>query len=434
MTKAWGFRAEYAMKNRATIIILIIIILLLGGSIFVLSYLNKRNNELRFQENVINEQHNMENQQENIIQEQNDTTGPQENIISAPDDINYTENSITNQHEHNWVDGFCPECGAKCSHSSHDYNGICELCGKQVWHEYIDGICSCGRELQFVTGLLPEEYYGPCDQQGTTEVYLLNGHLDYATPAEKQIEVYLPYGYNPEKKYDVLFMEGGLGNPFNAFVSKKQMIYYTEDHAISFQMKDIYDHMIKNGDCRPMIIVAIDGYSRTDKDERALDGYEQSANFMKETTIPFIVEHYSTYAESKLPADIQAARNHFGVGGFSNGGYFAFWGGMRTLLDYVANFLPIAGSIRGTETGQYIADHPEFPVNALFCAAGQNDTAAYDQTLWDYQECIGYAGLEEGHNAWFVTQEYAHDWETGVSATYNGMMVLFQNLDSNFVF
>ena len=347
-----------------------------------------------------------------------------DNELASMDSEAGLENSGV--HEHAWENGVCYECGAKCSHSFHDINGICDLCGKQVFHKYIDGFCECGKELEFITGLLPEEYYEPCDERGTTETYLIKGNLDLKTPAEKRIDVYLPYGYNPEQKYDVMFLEGGLGNPFNALTSSRWRIYYSESNPKKFSFRDIYDHMIQNGDCEPMIIVGIDGYSKTKESDRLLDGFEEGAYFLRHDVYPFIIENYSTYAESILEEDIIAARDHFGIGGFSNGGYMTFWGGMKTLLPYMANFMPISGSIRGEAVGNHLAEHPEYPVRAFFCAAGAEDAAAYNQTRWDFFEAIWNSGyLEENVNSWFVTQDFGHDWETGVTAVYNGLQVMF---------
>lgn len=334
------------------------------------------------------------------------------------------EQFANSDHVHTWENGVCTSCGARCQHVHHALDGTCPDCGERAKHRYNGGFCSCGKELVFYDDMLPEEYYQPCEQQGKVESFTINGALDSDTWAIKQIVVYTPCGYDPAKQYDVLFLEGGLGNKCNACVSAVWGY-----NGFTFSMRDIFDNMIMRGDCAPLIVVGIDGYSKKETSERDLDGYEQSAYFLRYYTYPFIINNYGTYAASANEEDVQAARSHFGIGGLSNGGYLAYWGGMRTILDICSNFLPVAGSIRAHQTAEKVNAQAEYyRIDVLYSGAGLSDTAAYDQTLGDYQilrDNITY--LFEGENCFWCEPPYGHDWITMSIVTYNALQVMFVN-------
>lgn len=332
-------------------------------------------------------------------------------------------------HEHQWVDGKCTICKQECTHPDHDPDGICIICGMPTFHRYHFGVCElCGAPLVFQYDLLPEEYYfEECEHQGTLESVKLEGRLSDVSPtiAKKSFEVYLPYGYNPRKKYDVMFLQGGLGSPYNACTS--QGWWLTEDYDKQFCFKTIWDHMIENGDCEPMIIVSVDGYSEKHGATRYRDLYEETAYFVRYQIYPYVIKHYSTYAKSANPEDIQAARAHFGYGGFSNGGYMAYWGCMNMLLDYCGNLMPIAGSWRSEMVLPNIYNYQtEYPIIRFISGAGTQDGYAYDQTIDDYITIVANVDyLTDGLNAWFIESDYGHDWCAGSIIFYNGLRLMF---------
>ena len=338
--------------------------------------------------------------------------------------------ALVKDHEHLWSRGICQICRKVCPHESHDMNGICSMCGRKTYHKYEYGICRCGKPLEFSEELLPEEYYfEECEEPGTLYPVTLSGRMSEKSPtiAEKKFEVYLPYTYDNRRPYDVMFLQGGLGSPANACTSN--MWWLTEDYDEQFCFKTIWDHMMMNGDCEPMIIVSVDGYSAKHGAARYLDYYEETAYFVKNYIYPYVVENFSTYAASSSPEDIIAARDHFGYGGYSNGGYMSYWGGMKTLLDYCANFMPIAGSWRAPMVADDLYYYREmYPIICFVSGAGKEDGYAYWETLEDYSTIVRGSGyLMEGENCWFIESDYAHDWCAGSILFYNGLRLMFPN-------
>ena len=100
-----------------------------------------------------------------------------------------------------------------------------------------EGAASMGGEIAEI----PASYTAPAEHPG--EVV----RFDYKTSAEdKYAYVYLPYGYSDRQQYDILYiMHGGGGSQGSLFGGAGQ----------SNDIKNAIDHLIENGEMKPMIIV-----------------------------------------------------------------------------------------------------------------------------------------------------------------------------------
>lgn len=330
-------------------------------------------------------------------------------------------------HEHQWEHSKCTICGLRCWHSEHNIDGYCLVCGHKTYHKYNYGLCRCGKVLQFREELLPDYYYfDECEEQGTLHPARLEGQLSDVSPtiAGKKFEVYLPYGYDETRPYDVMFLQGGLGSHHNAMTSQT-WFHVVGDRPFCF--KNIWDHMIYEGICEPMIIVSVDGYSAKHGAERYRDLYEETSYFVQNYIYQYVIEHYSTYAKSTDPDDIVAARDHFGYGGFSNGGWMTYWGAMNGMVWYCSNFLPMGGSWRADEVAATLYQYKDvYPVSCFFAGAGINDGYSLDQMLDDYITIVNSSeSLYGGDNTWFITVDYAHDYNAASILLYDGLQVMF---------
>ncbi|HOM02800.1 MAG TPA: endo-1,4-beta-xylanase, partial [Acetivibrio sp.] len=173
----------------------------------------------------------------------------------------------------------------------------------------------------------PDYYLNTCSKAGriVKETYTgING--------TKSLNVYLPYGYDSSKKYNIFYLMHGGGENENTIFSN------------DVKLQNILDHMIMNGELEPLIVVTptFNGGNCT-----AQNFYEE----FKTNVIPFVEGKYSTYAESTTPEGIKASRMHRAFGGFSMGG-LTTWTVMANCLDYVAYFMPLSGDYWSGNTGQ----------------------------------------------------------------------------------
>lgn len=199
---------------------------------------------------------------------------------------------------------FFSGCGRRCTHQSLDADHICAGCGKEMGHIYRANKCvadGCAAVSIYEYEKIPQDYLSACSQQGTVE------KVEYTTRAysaeiyrkdkdgkeenlisHKELYVYLPYGYDADKRYNVLYLLHGSGG--NAQYWFKETNWTT-----------VFDNMIQKGDCEPFIIVTPTFYySDVIKDEKLRDSrYDQNYFYheLREVIIPLVEGRYSTYAE-----------------------------------------------------------------------------------------------------------------------------------------
>jgi enterochelin esterase-like enzyme len=139
----------------------------------------------------------------------------------------------------------------------------------------------------------------------------------------KNMYVYLPYGYDKSKKYNVFYlMHGGGESEETCF----------NDNNINIDV--MLDNMIANGEIEPMIVV-----TPTFNKAPSADGVWEE---MRKSIIPYVESKYSTYADDTSIEGLKASRYHRAYGGFSMGGG-STWANFRNNLDIIAYFMPLSG-------------------------------------------------------------------------------------------
>ena len=163
----------------------------------------------------------------------------------------------------------------------------------------------------------PSEYLRSCAQEGRIINETYNG-----INGSNKLNVYLPYGYDPDKKYNIFYlMHGG---------SENENTIFSEDVKLSH----ILDRMIMNGELEQMIVVT-PTFNKSGADKF----YEE----LRQSVIPFVEGKYSTYAASTSEADLQASRMHRAYGGFSMGA-LSVWCVADHDMDLVGYFMPLSGN------------------------------------------------------------------------------------------
>lgn len=187
-----------------------------------------------------------------------------------------------------------------------------------------------------MTTAVPDLYFRTAGQQGTVEVleYKSKDYTGTMAVTTKPAYVYLPYGYDPAKKYDIIYLIHGWTGTAEQYFGLNSWP----------QMKNLFDNMIQRGDCRPFIAVS----PTWDKDNRSKDWNESVAevavfhNEYLNDLIPAVESHYSTYAETFDEAGIVASRDHRAIGGFSLGS-ITTWYIFEHCFDLQRWFLPMSG-------------------------------------------------------------------------------------------
>lgn len=190
---------------------------------------------------------------------------------------------------------------------------------------------------------VPDSYREPATMQGRLQYEDYNT-FDYngdMRQMEKYLVVYTPYGYDSSKEYDILYVTHGHTGGATTWIGSP-----TDPH----NMKNVLDHLIENGEVRPMIVVSVTYYD-DNKDEETSDYDMEILNsFGKELRndiVPFVESKYSTYAKSTDPEGLKASRDHRIMGGFSMGGVTTCQQICES-MDYFRFYMPVSGSLYWT--------------------------------------------------------------------------------------
>lgn len=199
----------------------------------------------------------------------------------------------------------------------------------------------------------PDYYLNPGSQQGkvVNETYQgING--------TKKLNVYLPYGYDSSKKYNIFYLMHGGGENENTIFSN------------DVKFNNMLDHMIENGDIEPMIVVTPTFNGGNCSAENVWDE-------MKQSIVPFVEGKYSTYAENTTSAGLEASRMHRAFGGFSMGGG-ATWNVLINDIDYFGYFMPLSGHCwGGAQAVANAIEGSKYKDSTYILAATGTDDIAY---------------------------------------------------------
>lgn len=290
-------------------------------------------------------------------------------------------------------------------------------------------------EIQY-TMPVPSDFFQAAEHQGTIELVEYDSK-DYTSSSQpvthKPAYVYVPYGYDPSKQYDIIYLLHG-------WTGVAQEYFLGRNGNSKTPMVHLFDHLIESGLCRPFIAVS----PTWDKDNQAKDWGEstrEAAVFSQEYVndlIPAVESHYSTYCTDFTPEGILASREHRAIGGFSLGA-ITTWYVFEQAFPYSRMYLPMSGDnwsqgmyggqYYPEETAQFLADL----VNAspygnnfyVWYAVGTNDVRR-PQT---HNQALAMAALSDTFNAsnfsYHMKEGGQHDFNAVWEFCYNALPFFF---------
>lgn len=272
---------------------------------------------------------------------------------------------------------------------------------------------------------VPSSYKNKAKNQGKLEKIEYDT-IDYTNNQKitKQAVVYLPYGYDENKQYNIYYLMHGWTGHAGDFFEYSNII-------------NILDNMIENKDIEPLIVVgATFDAENTGQDwGRSVEELEPFTKDFENALMPYVESHYSTYAKSTSKEDLIASRNHRAFGGFSLGGVTT-WYVFKNSLNYVKYFLPMSGDAWyvGTFGGLY---YPKETVDEIekivknsdkdyFIAAylGTRD-ARYDQVNNQMVEMLK-RDIFKNTFVYYQVKDAYHDMNATDIDMYNGLQLFFK--------
>lgn len=291
---------------------------------------------------------------------------------------------------------------------------------------------------------LPDGYKKPNEQAGTVteEHYVTYVYDENGVPGEEMeatLYVYTPYGYDPSKEYNILYLMHGGGDAEGYWFGVGPYAEGGERYNKAQQKytTNVADNMIANGDCGDVIIVTPTFYNNFNAtNDLARFRYE-----MKNDIIPFVEGKYSTYAKGDVSVEnLIATRDHRAYAGLSMGsmtGFQAIWGGCVDYFSYIGNFSgcdPSDSGVVETVVEGLKTVFADYTVKYWYNGTGTKDTAEQDH-LRNYEKMVKLAGdffsegenYAEGNNCIMVDKpDKGHAYNGWIVDFYNVLNVFFK--------
>lgn len=261
--------------------------------------------------------------------------------------------------------------------------------------------------------------------------YTTRDYLSYSAPeTEKTMRVYLPYGYDESRPYDVLFLFHTMGAD-ESFWFDRPLYYDTSTENTRYlYLTDLLDQLIQRRMCKPMIVVSTDDYL-DDSARQAHDSdqtYPQFSPEFRYDILPCVVENLSTWAEGSDLESISAAREHFGVLGASYGAYLGEISVMAPNLDLVSWYCLVSG---GSVTDSYLrsmwSQHGTLglPVSLLYLVVGEYD--ACQPVIDSYYYLDASEAFVRDQNLRLTTVlQTGHEERAWIIGIYNAVQLFFR--------
>lgn len=183
---------------------------------------------------------------------------------------------------------------------------------------------------------VPDKYDAvECPEPGTVETirYETKAYSTDEHAVTKRAYVYLPYGYDENGQYDILYLMHGTGDD-------------EEYWLITYEYNKIMlDNLIYYGDIRPVIVVTpswyVEGVSEDDPDLLTYTFKDE----LKNDLISAVEGKYATYAESVSAEDLIASRDHRAFAGLSRGASTMWHSAYCGALEYFSMFGAFSGCL-----------------------------------------------------------------------------------------
>ena len=278
-------------------------------------------------------------------------------------------------------------------------------------------------------------FFEPCAEAGVLLRDVAYRTKDYIwkneSEKEKLMQVYLPYGYDENTRYDVLFLIHTRQLNERFWLEQAHSYRRPDGSTGTGSTVTLLDNMIARGLCRPLIVVSLNGY--LDEGMAAAhvseQVYPQFALEFAQDILPFVAEHYATWASGTTREALSEARRHVGLFGASFGAYeielsvlapnldlaswFAMTGGGSVTRDYLEGMWSMYGTL-----GQ--------PVDLLYFAEGEFDdrgpveNSYYALGAWD-----GVFTQEENLR-FTLLRGVGHEEPEWITALYNSLQLMFR--------
>lgn len=264
-------------------------------------------------------------------------------------------------------------------------------------------------------------FYREC---GTLEEisYQTKDYFGDGSEITKPAFVYLPYGYDESKQYNVLYLMHGIGG------NEREWGMCDANSKVKAMM----DHLIQNKEIEPFIVVAPNGrssvnYADTNSDYNSFYLFGQE---LRNDLIPYIDAHYSTYADyDEQGYDLTAAREHRAMAGLSMGGMQTTNIGLCESLDLISYFGAFSAApttYPASTIASMLDSFKEYDVNYYYGLCGTEDSIAIQSASNAVNKLTELSDKFTETNLTWQTLPGGHDFNIWYLGFYNFAKLVFR--------
>ena len=269
---------------------------------------------------------------------------------------------------------------------------------------------------------LPVEYKKTMKEGTGTVLKIEYPSRDYTgdgAEVTKKALVYLPAGYSEENQYDLLVLCHGIGGSENEWG-------FLNPNCVG---KNAVDHLIANGEIKPLIIVMPNGRSTANFKDTSFANMQSFYTFGQEIRndlLPWMDAHYATYG-SLTPDDLSAAREHRFMAGLSMGGMQTINIGLCECLDLFCAFGAFSAAPTSYTASRIAAEIKKFdscPIRFFYSVCGLQDTTAYSSASAAAKNLPDYTGQLTEKNWYWQECTGTHSFEIWNLGLFNFLRIL----------
>ena len=268
---------------------------------------------------------------------------------------------------------------------------------------------------------IPEKYTKKRMDEAGTIVHISYPSRDYFLDGKaitKEANVYLPYGYSEDCKYNVLYLMHGIGG------DEAEWGMVDDDSLV----KRMMDNLIYYKEITPFIVVTPNGRS-TENCAREGSDFNSFYVFGKELRndlIPYIEANYSTYVDAD---DMSLSREHRAMAGLSMGGMQTINIGIGECIDlfsYFGAFSAAPTSNPAAKTARLLKNSP-YEIAYFYNICGTEDEIAYDSAAAAAKNLPEVCDkFRDSENFGWQELSGAHDFNIWYLGFYNFAQIAFQ--------
>ena len=241
--------------------------------------------------------------------------------------------------------------------------------------------------------------------------------------------LYVPESYDGTIPYALYMALPGWGGAAGEY-------FYMGDGMV----KNMLDHMIENGEMKPIIAVSATFYNENSARDfgSSEDALREFHRDFETYLMPAVEGQFHTFALSASQEDLAASRDHRAFGGFSLGSVTT-WMQFCYDADYIRYFLPMSGSSwyygtygdfqteRNVDYIQQLVAEKNLNERGYFIyhAVGTDDVVR-SQTIWQAEEMLSRDGVfPPEHYVFYQKDGGQHDFEAVQEFMFHALPLFF---------